>query len=115
MSSSARIDECVPPLDSRPPPRAPPRSGEPLARSLSELGVGPTELHLVPRRLLEVVAEYLVQLDEVGPALLEPDGEPLVQLGASGLRERVVGGVPDQEVAEAEGVVAGQLRPCRGA
>ena len=34
--------------------------------------------------------------------LLEPVGEALVQLGARRLRERVVGGVADQEVAEAE-------------
>ena len=37
-------------------------------------------------------------------------GEALVQLGARRLRERVVGGVADQQVPEAEGVVAGQRR-----
>ena len=42
--------------------------------------------------------------------LLEPVGEALVQLGAGRLRERVVGGVADQQVTEAERVLAGQLR-----
>ena len=39
--------------------------------------------------------------------LLEPVGEALVQLGARRLRQRLVGGVADQQVAEAEGVLAG--------
>ena len=38
--------------------------------------------------------------------LFEPVGEPLVQVGAGRLRERVVGGVADQEVLEAERVLA---------
>ena len=44
------------------------------------------------------------------PCSLEPVGEALVQLGARRLRQRVVGGVADQQVAEAERVVAGELR-----
>ena len=43
--------------------------------------------------------------------LLEPGGEALVQLGAGRLGEGVVGGVADQQVAEAEAVLAGELRP----
>ena len=43
--------------------------------------------------------------------LLEPGGEALVQVGARRLRQRLVGGVADQEVAEAEAVLAGELRP----
>ncbi len=39
-------------------------------------------------RLLEVVAEDLVQLDETGAVFLEPDREPLVQLGPGRLRQR---------------------------
>ena len=42
--------------------------------------------------------------------LFEPVGEALVQLGAGRLRQRVVGGVADQQVAEAERVVARELR-----
>ena len=66
--------------------------------------------HAVAVGLLEVVAEDLVELDQVGAALLEPVGEALVQLGARRLRQRVVGGVADQQVAEAEGVLARELR-----
>ena len=68
------------------------------------------ELGAVATGLLEVVAEDLVQLDELGPVLLEPGGEALVQLGACGLRQCLVGRVADQEVAKAEAVLAGQLR-----
>ena len=41
--------------------------------------------------------------------LLEPGREALVQIGAHALRQRVVGGVADQQVAEAEGVLAREL------
>ena len=41
----------------------------------------------------------------------EPVGEALVELGAGCLGERVVGGVADQEVAEAVGIADRQLRP----
>ena len=54
---------------------------------------------MVPVGLLEVVADERVEL--VG-ALLEPVGVALVQARALGLRDRVVGGVAEQEVAEAE-------------
>ena len=43
--------------------------------------------------------------------LLEPLGEAAVQFGAGRLRERVVGGVADQEVAEAVCVLAAAARP----
>ena len=79
------------------------------------------ELAPVAGGLLEVVAEDLVQLDEIGAALLEPVGEALVQLGAGRLRQRVVGGVADQEVPEAErrprraaGPGRGGSAPCGG-
>src|SRR5439155_18932452 len=45
------------------------------------------EVEFVPVRLLEVVAEDLVQLDEVGTVLLEPVREPFVKLGPRRLRE----------------------------
>ena len=46
------------------------------------------QLQPVAIGLLEVVAEQLVELDELGAVLLEPVGEPLVQLGPLRLRER---------------------------
>jgi hypothetical protein len=52
-----------------------------------------------------VVAEELVQLDQVRAVLFEPGGEALVQFGSRGLGESVVGGVAYQQVAEAESVL----------
>ena len=50
---------------------------------------------------LQVVAEDLVWLtDRV--SFIEPVGEPLVQLRAGLLRDRVVRGVADQQVSERE-------------
>ena len=68
--------------------------------------VGQPELGPVAVGLLEVVAEELVELDERGRVLLEPESEALVEVRAHGFRERVVGGVAEQEVAEAEAVLA---------
>ncbi len=62
-------------------------------------------------RLLEVVAENLVDLGPVADTLLRPVCEPLVQLGAAPLRHRVVRGVPDQDVTEAKTVFAGERAP----
>ena len=84
--------------------------GQALRRPLGEGGVGLAELRLVPGRLLEVVAEDLVQLDQALAVLLQPVREPLVQLGAGRLGKRVVSGVADQQVAEAKGIVPGKLR-----
>jgi hypothetical protein len=39
-------------------------------------------------------------------AVLEPVGEPLVQVGAVVLRDRLVGGVADHDVAEGEARLA---------
>ena len=75
--------------------------------------VGQPELGAVAAGLLEVVAEDLVQLDELGPVLLQPGGEALVEVGAGRLGQRLVGGVADQQVAEAEAVLARELRPVR--
>jgi len=54
-----------------------------------------------------VVADHLVEL--LAPAV-EPVGEALVQLGAELLRDALVGGVADQHVAEAEGVLDRLMR-----
>jgi hypothetical protein len=56
-----------------------------------------------------VVAEDLVQLDQITPVLGQPAGEAFVQLRPRRFRECVVGGVADQQVPEAEGVLAGKL------
>ena len=60
-----------------------------------------------------MVADDLVQLNEVGSALLDPDGEALVQLRSGRFRQRVVGCVANQQVAEAKGILARELRPVR--
>ena len=53
-----------------------------------------------------MVADDLVLLDE-HRVLVEPVGEGFVELGSGLLGKRVVGGVADQEVAEAEGLLVG--------
>ncbi len=89
--------------------------GQAPPRRRGQLFVGRhPELGSVAAGLLEVVAEDLVQLDELGAVLLEPGCEALVQLGAGRLGQRVVSGVADQQVAEAEAVLAyevGLVRP----
>src|SRR5581483_1343624 len=67
------------------------------------------ELVVVPGRLLEVVADDLVQLDEVGSVLAEPEREPLMQVCPQRLRQGVVRGVADQQMPEAERLVAREL------
>ena len=64
------------------------------------------ELGRVAVCLLEVVADDLVELDQVLPVLLQPGCESLVQLRARGLGQPFVGGVPDEQMPEAEGVLA---------
>src|SRR5207244_7001971 len=59
------------------------------------------QLDAVSVRLLEVVAENLLELRHAfARLLLEPSRVLLVQLGARLLRQRAVGGVADQDVAE---------------
>src|ERR671925_263182 len=72
-----------------------------------------SERDAAPARLFEVIANDLVQLDEPGRARRQPPREALMQLRAGRLRQRVVRGIPDQQVAEAEGVVAGEHGPFR--
>ena len=66
-------------------------------------GVGSSELGEVAGRLFEVVAEELVQLDEIMTVSREPVGEALMQVGADSLGKGVVGGVADQLMPEAVG------------
>jgi hypothetical protein len=82
------------------------RHGHGPARTI-QTGIGAVEFESVAVGTFEVISDDLVLLDQRGVPL-EPVGEPLVQLGARLLRERVVGGVADQQMPETEGVVAGQ-------
>ena len=66
-----------------------------------------TELGPIPVGLLEVVADDLL----IGArAFVEPVGEAFVQLSADFLRDPAVGGVADEDVAEAESVLIGKAR-----
>ena len=85
--------------------RAPASRAESHGGALSEGGVGLSELCLVAGGLLEVVADDLVALDEGVAVLVEPGGEARVQVGRGPPWEGVVGGVADQQVAEAVAVV----------
>jgi hypothetical protein len=59
-----------------------------------------------------VIADDLVLLGEIlGADLVEPVREALVQLGPKLFRHRLVRRVANQEVPEAEGVLAGQVGP----
>ena len=91
-----------------------------LTGLLGESWIRLSEFGLVAGRLLQVEAEDLVQLDQVFAFLVEPGGQALVQLGSRRLGQGVVGGVSEQQVAEAEGAsspgswaVSGRIRPFR--
>ena len=90
--------------------RGPQVRGRPPRQLVCRLA-GQPQLDSIAVGLLEVVTEDLVQLDQVGAVALEPNREALVQLCTCRLREPVVRRVADQEMAEPEGVVAGQLCP----
>ena len=47
----------------------------------------------------------------IAPDRLEPAGEALVQLGACLLGDGLVGGLADEQVAKAKGILAGRLAP----
>ena len=73
--------------------------------------VGVPELCTVPAGLLQVIADELVELDELGPMLLQPYCEAFVEVRAYRFRESVIGRVTDKEVAETEAVLAHELWP----
>ncbi len=81
---------------------------EALACALSEARLRLSELRLVARCLLEVVAEYLIELDEILSTLFQPIRITLMELCTRCLGQSVVGGVADQQVAEAESVLGGE-------
>ena len=85
-----------------------------LPRERSRLVVERPERLSVPERLLEVVADDLVLLlGALAADAADPRGEPLVQVGAAFLGDRLVRGVADQDVAEAERLLAGDHRAIR--
>ena len=82
--------------------RAPAAASRRAARCASAYPRGPIgpEVGVVAVRVLEVVADDRLELDHpLRVAALEPVRDPLVQVGAVLLRERLVGGVADQHVA----------------
>jgi hypothetical protein len=83
--------------------------GGPLSESLSPVAWRP-ELDEAAVRLLEVVTEDLVELDQINVALLEPICEAFVQVGSNGFGQCVVRRVADQEMAEAVRLLPGELR-----
>ena len=96
-------------------PRSPPSGRrETLGGTFTEragLVVDRAELGAVAVALLEVVAEDLLVLGHaVAGDALEPVGELLVQGGAELLRGRLVGGVADEDVLEAEGGLVDEAR-----
>ena len=85
------------------------RRGEVLrcaAGEAGQLGGFRVELPAVAVRLLEVVAEDLVALDEL--LAVQPVRELLVQSCPRRLGQGLIGGIADQDVAKAEGLVAGK-------
>src|SRR5262249_54699904 len=91
------------------PPGAPAGEAEALAGSERERGVVLAQLGEVTSRLLEVVTQDLLELDQALPVLLEPGREATVEIGAGRLRKRLVRGVADQQMPEAIGVVTREL------
>ena len=91
--------------------RAPAGGAEPQRRASPELSIGLAEVRQVAERLLEVVADDLFVLGEAtADLLLEPCGVPLVQGCPCPLRDRVVRGVADEQMAEAEASLTGEDR-----
>ena len=71
------------------------------------------QLDAVSVGALQVVADDLVELHEIGAVLAHPGREELVHLRTNRFRQRVVGCVADQQVAEPVGVLARKLRALR--
>ena len=80
---------------------------EPLCRGLREGGVLLAHLLEQAEGLFEVVAEQLLELEQaVAGGRLDPAREALVQTAARLLRHARVGGVVDQQMPEAVGLLA---------
>ncbi len=83
---------------------------EPRGGAARKGATGMAELALEVIRLLQVVADHLVESDLAATVFLEPVGEALVQAGTSRLRQCLVCGFAAEQVTEAEGILACQLR-----
>jgi hypothetical protein len=67
-----------------------------------------TELESQRVRLLQVVTDELVQVGQ--PRVrVEPASEPLVQPSPHLFRQHLIGGVAEQDMMEAEGLLAGDV------
>jgi len=89
---------------------------EPLARVLCEPAgfIASSELSVVSVGLLEVVGkDFLVIGRFLARHSLEPEGEAFMEMGSELLRHRFVGRVPDEDVTEAEAIVAREERLIR--
>ena len=86
---------------------------EPVGRSGGEKGgarVERSDRGTVLEGLFQVVADDLLEFAEPVPGRsLEPGGVALVQIGPRVLRQRAIGGVADQAMAEAESLLAGEV------
>ena len=60
-------------------------------------------------------AEQLLDLAGAFTAhhVFQPDRKALVEVGSKLFGQRIVGGIPNQDVAEAEGILSGERRPVR--
>ena len=82
----------------------------PACERVRALVIG-AELCSVHPRLFQVIADDLLLFrDGVAGDALQPVGETFVELRASSFRDRLVGRVADQEMAESEGILADQRR-----
>ena len=94
-----------------------PAAGKAIGRASRQLRpalVDRAKLRQVPMRLLEVPADDLGVLGQaLAGGSLEPVGKAGVEVGAGLLGHRVVGGIPDQEMAEFEGFLVAEVRPAR--
>ena len=113
VSASARSSSDA---AARPSPRAsarrPPAARRSAARSASAES-GCSSSHFVAGGLLEVVAEDLVQLDEIRSPLLEPVRRIARADRREPLSEGVVGRVTDEQMTEAIRLLARELRCVR--
>ena len=89
--------------------RAPAGGGEPLRSAFRKIRVGLSELGLRSGPPARGGSRRSRRARRAPAVLVEPVGEAGVQVGADRLRKGVVGGVADQQVAEAVAVLAGEL------
>ena len=91
--------------------RQPPAWPAPLRRREAGSGRIVPELQPIAVRLLEVVADDQLVLAGIGGrAGFQPVGERLMELGPLILGQAGIGGVADEQVAEAIGLVVGEIR-----